>query len=287
MRRVAEFLRKQGITVWVDNEWLKPGTRAWEAEIEKAIPESYAVVVLLSPDAKSSEWVRREITLADQNLIKIYPVLIRGTENNAIFLRLIASQYIDLREKQKEDGLNSLFVALSSCINEIDHITAETIAKEKAEREVAEKATNEDLLSYILFKQEWDFSDENGWNNYIEYLNGGIADLCARADISKKSVISRYIELAKKVQDPKNRGNNYKKCLELIANTMGKEKLSVDIFSNEFIKELLIMERVEHHNEIVSAVTNLLNQIEPQDLMTKLDKDVEYYLNEYRRRSGL
>ena len=76
MRRITKFLRKQGIKVWVDNEKLVPGTRAWEAEIEKAIPESYAVVVLLSPDAKQSRWVRREITLADQNHIKIFPALI-------------------------------------------------------------------------------------------------------------------------------------------------------------------------------------------------------------------
>ena len=107
MQSVVAFLRKQGITVWVDNERLKPGTSAWEAEIERAIPNSYAIVVLLSPDAKDSAWVRREITLADQSNIKIYPALIRGNENNAIFLRLIASQYIDIREDKKEAGLYS------------------------------------------------------------------------------------------------------------------------------------------------------------------------------------
>jgi len=63
MQSVVAFLRKQGITVWVDNERLKPGTSAWEAEIERAIPNSYAIVVLLSPDAKDTAWVRREITL--------------------------------------------------------------------------------------------------------------------------------------------------------------------------------------------------------------------------------
>ncbi len=52
MRRVVEFLRKHGISVWVDNEKLVPGTPIWEEEIEKAIISAGAVVVLLSPDLK-------------------------------------------------------------------------------------------------------------------------------------------------------------------------------------------------------------------------------------------
>ena len=76
MRRTVAFLRKQGIKVWVDNEKLTPGTPAWEEEIEKAINSAYAVVVILSPDAKNSEWVRREITYADQYRKRVFPVLV-------------------------------------------------------------------------------------------------------------------------------------------------------------------------------------------------------------------
>ena len=49
MQRVATFLRAQGINVWVDNEKLVPGTPIWEVEIEKAIKNAAAVVIILSP----------------------------------------------------------------------------------------------------------------------------------------------------------------------------------------------------------------------------------------------
>ena len=66
MRRVAEFLRKKGINVWVDNEKLVPGTPSWEVKIEKGIRTAEAVVVLLSPDSNASVWVRREISFAER-----------------------------------------------------------------------------------------------------------------------------------------------------------------------------------------------------------------------------
>jgi hypothetical protein len=84
MRRIATFLREQGINVWVDNEELVPGTPIWEEEIEKAIISTGATVVLLSPDSKNSEWVRREISYADENGKRIFPILIAGNERNCI-----------------------------------------------------------------------------------------------------------------------------------------------------------------------------------------------------------
>ena len=62
MQRIVSFLRGHGIKAWVDNERLVPGTPIWEEEIEKAIKGAFAILVVLSPDAKGSEWVRREIT---------------------------------------------------------------------------------------------------------------------------------------------------------------------------------------------------------------------------------
>jgi hypothetical protein len=86
MRLIAKFLRAQGIKVWVDNEKLIPGTPVWEDEVEKAIKGAAAIVVILSPDSKISEWVKRETSLADQHHKRIFPVLVRGDENN-LFLR--------------------------------------------------------------------------------------------------------------------------------------------------------------------------------------------------------
>jgi small GTP-binding protein len=111
MKAITSELRKSGYEIWVDNENLIPGTPIWESEIEKALITSVAVIVLLSPDSKQSQWVRREISYAEEYKKRIYPVLIRGDMNEAIPLKLITRQYVDLR-KNREQGLRSLIAAL-------------------------------------------------------------------------------------------------------------------------------------------------------------------------------
>lgn len=111
MRRIAFFLRDQGFKVWVDNEKLIPGTAAWEEAIETALKNAYAVIIVLSPDSKESEWVRREITYADQFEKRLFPVLVKGAKDEAIPLRLVTRQYVDLR-KDEEAGLNALAASI-------------------------------------------------------------------------------------------------------------------------------------------------------------------------------
>jgi hypothetical protein len=105
--RVVRELRERGVNVWVDIENLIPGTPAWEREIEQSIRNSAGVVVLLSPGSNNSEWVRREISFAEENDKPIFPVHIRGDENDSIPLRLSAHQRVDLR-RNIEKGLDYL-----------------------------------------------------------------------------------------------------------------------------------------------------------------------------------
>jgi hypothetical protein len=111
MRRIVTYLRGRGINAWVDNEKLVPGTPIWEEEIEKAIRGAFAVIVILSPASKSSEWVRREVTLVDNSHKRVFPVLIAGGEEEAIPIRLITKQFVDLR-KNEEEGLQALGEAI-------------------------------------------------------------------------------------------------------------------------------------------------------------------------------
>ena len=117
MRRVAGFLREQGINVWVDNEKLVPGTPIWEVEIENAISNAGAIIVLLSPNSKNSPWVRREISYAEDNEIRIVPILISGNERTAVPIRLTNHQRIDIRQNE-EGGLNALSPILSLYLGE-------------------------------------------------------------------------------------------------------------------------------------------------------------------------
>ncbi len=117
MRKVAFFLRDQGFKVWVDNEKLIPGTTAWEEGIESAIKNALAVIVILSPDSKSSEWVRREITYADQFQKRVFPVLAKGSEELSLPIRLVTRQYVDLRADEAA-GLDALCAAIRFYVEE-------------------------------------------------------------------------------------------------------------------------------------------------------------------------
>ena len=56
------------------------------------------MVVLLSPEACESEWVNNEITLAKKRNLRIFPVLARGDEDDAVPLTLVSVQYVDARD---------------------------------------------------------------------------------------------------------------------------------------------------------------------------------------------
>ena len=109
---IVKQLRARGINLWVDIENLVPGTPAWEREIERAIRSSAGIIVLLSPESNNSEWVRREISFAEQNDKVVFPVLIRGDEDDSIPLRLSNHQWVDLR-RNSENGLDELAEALA------------------------------------------------------------------------------------------------------------------------------------------------------------------------------
>jgi formylglycine-generating enzyme required for sulfatase activity len=168
MRRIVTFLRQQGIKVWVDNEKLIPGTPIWEEEIEKAIKSAPAIVVVLSPDSKDSEWVRREISLADQYRKRVFPVLVRGDEESSISLRLIGRQYVDIR-KYEEAGLNSMSVSLLRYLEELgaqeqkskkedqlvhEKVNIEQKSQEEAERLAAQKRERDNRSRKAKEKRE-------------------------------------------------------------------------------------------------------------------------------------
>ena len=85
----------------------EPGTPAWTREIENNLRDCDAVVVLMSPNAYESRWVRRECTKALQKGKKIFPLLMAGNPEDHIPLELCDIQHIDLRW-QFDDGVNVL-----------------------------------------------------------------------------------------------------------------------------------------------------------------------------------
>ena len=96
MRIVYDVLRKAGFSVWID-EGLEPGMPSWIEAIEEALEQAQAMVVLLSPHAKASTWVRREISYAQAQQRHVFPLLIDGDQGTAVPLNLSEAHWIDGR----------------------------------------------------------------------------------------------------------------------------------------------------------------------------------------------
>ncbi len=96
MRIVHDVLRGAGFSVWID-EGLEPGTPSWEEAIEDALHQAQAMVVLLSPHAKASTWVKREISYAQAQGRRVFPLLVDGDQGNAVPISLITAQWVDGR----------------------------------------------------------------------------------------------------------------------------------------------------------------------------------------------
>lgn len=144
VQRVVKYLRGQGIKAWLDNESLVPGTPIWEHEIERAIIGAFAIVVILSPDAKRSEWVLREITLADEYQKRVFPVLARGDFKDSVPFRLVSRQFVDLRLNESS-GLAALTTAVTSYLQDLERLEEERQTQEReAERKAAELKAKEE-----------------------------------------------------------------------------------------------------------------------------------------------
>jgi formylglycine-generating enzyme required for sulfatase activity len=89
-RKLADSLRNRGFGVWMDDR-IDFGDRWWQT-IVQAIRASAAFVVVMTPDAEKSEWVEREILLAQGERKPIFPLLLSG---QGITL-LVTTQYADV-----------------------------------------------------------------------------------------------------------------------------------------------------------------------------------------------
>lgn len=111
---IRERLVSSNIPVWTDDS-LTPGTPNWQMAIEGALEISIALVVILSPEAKQSRWVRAEITDAENREIPIFPLLAKGDELTSVPLGLNLTQWIDVRVGFDE-GIDKLIFTL---LNEV------------------------------------------------------------------------------------------------------------------------------------------------------------------------
>ena len=108
VRKVAAGLEKVGLEVWDATREILPGDN-WADKVARALEESEAMVVLLTPDALRSSWVSWEIqyALGEQNYRNRLVSVIVGDpgelskEDVPWILRRL--QMIDMSEYDKEE----------------------------------------------------------------------------------------------------------------------------------------------------------------------------------------
>ena len=106
MRIIRDTLIAAELTVWSD-ENLEPGSQSWKNDVQQAIEGAGSMVAILSPDAKGSEWVSEELNYARIHKLRVFTILVRGDESNAIPLGLTGVQWIDMRTDY-DDGMKEL-----------------------------------------------------------------------------------------------------------------------------------------------------------------------------------
>lgn len=83
-----------GFTVWIDTEQLRAGEN-WREAINFAIRDAFALVVVITPEAKASEYVTYEWAYALGAGVKIIPIMLRPAE---LHPQLEMLQYLDFSD---------------------------------------------------------------------------------------------------------------------------------------------------------------------------------------------
>ena len=98
-RDFAEILisriEKAGFTAWVDSDKLHPG-EDWRGGIDQAIRNAFALIVIMTAEAKTSEYVTYEWSFAWGAGVRVIPILYKETK---LHPRLEALQYLNFTSR--------------------------------------------------------------------------------------------------------------------------------------------------------------------------------------------
>src|SRR5690349_11149625 len=95
-RALADKLRDEGFDVWIDNRNLH-SSEDWWRSIVLALRSCAAFLVVMTPEADTSRWVQREITLAEKYARPVYPLWLSGDLNTPNWEIFVRTQVEDVR----------------------------------------------------------------------------------------------------------------------------------------------------------------------------------------------
>jgi cellulose biosynthesis protein BcsQ len=102
-QHIKQFLETYGVETWVSTTEIKPGDE-WMVSIRKALENSDWVLVVMSPKAIGSDWVRREVEWAfTHKPARIIPVLIESCNPAELYPDLARRDYIDFSDPKERE----------------------------------------------------------------------------------------------------------------------------------------------------------------------------------------
>ncbi len=119
--RLKTDLGEQSITAWIDKEGIEVGTREWEETIRNAIRDACVVLIVASPAAQRSPYVKAELRLADMYQRPLYPIWAAGAQwmDSVPLFNLSGTQYIDARETRYKTAFHDLVEVLRKVLSEV------------------------------------------------------------------------------------------------------------------------------------------------------------------------
>jgi formylglycine-generating enzyme required for sulfatase activity len=103
-RKLAQSLKEIGAEVWIDVENIPAGAN-WSNSINEALKSCVLMLLIISPDAMSSEPVNDEWQYFHQKKKPIIPILYKPAE---LHFQLERKQYIDFQQKEYQVALEQL-----------------------------------------------------------------------------------------------------------------------------------------------------------------------------------
>ena len=102
--KLAETLRRHGVPVWY-SETNIVGAQQWHDEIGKALSRCNWFLLVLSPAATKSRWVKRELFCALEDARyddRIVPIIKRPCDPKRLSWTLSSMEHIDFRSSNSE-----------------------------------------------------------------------------------------------------------------------------------------------------------------------------------------
>src|SRR5687768_15708014 len=151
--RLASDLHAQVAGVWFDQSTIQLGEK-WHDEIMEGIRDCKAFILVLSPDAMESRYVREEVNKALELGKTIFPVIYRPAQWTGEFESLVREvQTLDLRSGSYTDNFQKL----------VDGLIEAGAGKAAGERPFLRQSTKPSLSAVFSKVPGWAFAWSAGW----------------------------------------------------------------------------------------------------------------------------